>query len=252
MLAIREAQMKTLGGYVQQRFAARMSEIFVRAYPRECRQSGGPAAMLQWAEYGVRSATDEGYRTEYEAGRWLALMMILGVDFAVDPQLPWVRDCLDPALAPDPSDRVDLAFERTLDYLGETAGEDSEILVRALLRIRDVDFGALPALPADDAVADACARLHTLYPQKYEFQGAVLTAKTVASQVKRARELGLHGPSGEFLFVVLSFMMGSGFDHDPLHPWAGAILHAQTDDGDRTARLEAAARDHLAISLSNA
>ncbi len=252
MLVIRHAQMKALGDHAREAFAARMCDLFMRAYPRECRQAGGRPAMLNWVRIGLESAAASGYQTEYEAGRWLALMMMLGVDFASDPQLPWVRDCLDPARIPDPADRLDRLFEQALDYLGETAGEDSEILVRALLRIRAVDFGSVSAAPEPEAVEAACERLSALYPQKFAFQGPALTRETVALQMERAREFGLRRGGGEFLYVVLSFVMGSGIDHDPLHPWAGAILHAPADDDDdRTARLEAAAREHLAMSLSD-
>ncbi len=255
MLVIREAQMKSLGRGVQDRFAARLCDVFVQAYPRECRQAGGPTAMLRWVRIGLDSAVAAGYLSQYESGRWLALMLILGVDFAIDPQLPWVRDCLDATVVPDPSDRIDLLFERTLDYLGDTAGKDAEYEVRAMLRMRAIDLGSLPALPDEAAVAAACDRLSVLYPRKFAFQGPELTAKTVARQLLRAHEMGLAGPAGEFLFVMLSFMMGSGFDHDPLHPWAFAILHpaiGDSDGDDRTARLEAAAREHLAMSLSKA
>ena len=90
MLVIREAQMKSLGDNAQDRFAARLCDIFAQAYPRECRQAGGRPAMLHWARIGLKSAVAAGYRSQFESARWLALMLILGVDFAVDPQLPWV------------------------------------------------------------------------------------------------------------------------------------------------------------------
>ncbi len=254
MLVIRKAQMQALGSYVQESFAARLCDVFVQAYPRESRQAGGPSAMLRWVQFGLRSAAAAGYVTQYECGRWLALMLTLGVDFAIDPQLPWVRDCLDPAISANPTDCIELLFEQTLDYLGDTAGQHAGYEVRAMLRMRAIDLALLPALPDAAAVDDACDRLSVLYPQKFAFQGPELTARAVAQQLLHARELGLHGPAGEFLFVLLSFMMGSGFHHDMLHPWASAILHPAGDDssGDRAARLEAAARAHLAMSLSKA
>jgi hypothetical protein len=254
VLVIRQAQMHALGSDVQGRFEAELCDVFVRAYPRECRQAGGPAAMLRWVATGTRNSLANGYTSRHEVAVWLSLMLILGVDFADDPQLPWVRELLDPAVEPDPAQRLDLLFEHTLDYLGRTAGENAELMVRALLRMRAIEFASLPALEDEAAVDDWCQRLRALYPQKFAFQGYALTAVNVACQRLRARELGLRGPGGEFLFVLLSFMLGSGFDHDPLHGWAGAILHpapAHDEDGDRAARLEAAARGHLEMSLAS-
>jgi len=253
MLVIRPAQLQALGASMQERFAEHMCGIFVQTYPRECRQAGGAAAMLGWVRSGLKSATEVGYVTEHDCGLWLALMLILGVDFAIDPQLPWVRDTLDP-IAPNASDRLDLLLEQTLDYLSDTAGEGAGYEVRAMLRIRRLDFGAMPALQGDAAVADACERISLLYPRKFAFQGADLTAQTVAQHLSRAHAFGLRGPPGEFVFVLSSFMLGSGFDHDLLQPWAGAILHpppgSPDDPSTRAQRLEAAALEHLAASLS--
>ena len=254
MLVIREAQMKALGRSVQARYETELRDVFVRAYPRECRQAGGPAAMLSWVQAGVRSAMASGYTTQHDVAIWLALMLILGVDFAIDPQLPWVKECLDPTRESEPADRLDDLFDLTTDYLGATAGEDGELVVRALLRMRAIDFSCVPALQGEAAVEDACERLHHLYPQKFDYQGHALTAMNVAQQRWRARDLGLLDPGGEFLFVLLSFMLGSGFDHDPLHSWSGAILHlAQGNEAVRDrAALEAAARKHLEMSLTSA
>jgi hypothetical protein len=250
-LVIRNAQMQALGAGSQSRFEDVLAAVFLRNYPRECRQAGGDAAILAWVRLGLARASAAGYRSRFECGRWLSLMFILGADFARDPQLPWVREVLaDPALT-DATDRVALLYEQALDYLGDTAGDDAELVVRALLRMREVDFQALPELDGDEWLADCCERLQALYPQKFDFQGAELTAQCVRLHIGRARELGLSGPAGEFLFVLLAFMLGSGFDRDPLHPWAGDVLHGRgVAAADRAARLEAAARDHLALSLS--
>jgi len=254
MLVIRAAQMKVLGNNVQERFEAELCDVFMRAYPRESRQAGGRPAMLRWVQSGVRAAIDKGYTSRREVGVWLSLMMILGVDLAVDPQLPWVREFLNNTES-EPGDRLDSLFKYTLEYLGKTAGENAELVVRALLRMRFIDFASLPELDDEAAVSDACQRLRAVYPQKFAFQGYALTAMNIARQRRRAREVGLRGPGGEFLFVLLSFMLGSGFHRDPLHGWAGAILHpapGYNRDGDRAAQLEAAAREHLEMSLTSA
>ena len=248
MLVIRDAQLQVLGADARLQFEARLRDIFLEAYPRECRQAGGPGAVLRWVRSGLRAAAAAGYRGRGQASRWLALMLILGVDFATDPQLPWVRQALEPADERDPSERLDGLYAQTLDYLEETAGEDAERVVRALLRMRAVDFTAVPALEAAAAVDDACGRLQALYPQKFEHQGAALTAAAVAQQFERARQAGLPAGGGSFLFVLLCFMLGNGFDHDLLHGWAAQALQAD-EPAERAARLEAAARAHLAASL---
>jgi hypothetical protein len=252
MLQIREAQMAALACDVQERFEGEMCVLFVRAYPRECQQAGGPESMLRWVRTGTRMAQTNGFNGRREIAIWLSLMLILGADFAIDPQLPWVRELLDPDSDPDPGERLELLFKHTLDYLGKTAGKDGELVVRALLRMRAIDFASVPALDDEAAVDDACQRLRAVYPQKFAFQGHALTAMNVARQRCAAREWGLQGPGAEFLFVLLSFMLGSGFVDDPLHGWARDVLQARDGEsvgGTRATRLEAAAREHLDLSL---
>lgn len=254
MLIIRDEQMQSFAPMVERRFESEMRDLFVRYYPREARQAGGPEAMLHWVRAGIDSCREAGFASQYQIGRWLALMMMLGAGFAGDPQLPWVGRWLDSREEPDPTARIDNLFSNGIRYLRATAGENAEYVVRAMIRIRGIDFAHLPALPEAAAVLDNCARLRDSYPQKFAYQGQDLTAACTARQRQRAREVGMESPGGQFLFVVLAFMLGEGFDADPLHPWAREILHGTPERGgrDTAARLEKAARDHLALSLAGA
>jgi hypothetical protein len=254
MLQIRQTQLVALGQHVRAGFEEKLCACFMQAYPRECRQAGGPDGMLEWVRSGVGAALAAGYTSQRACGRWLLLMMMLGAHFSADPQLPWLKNHLHPANGLSPDERIDDAFDEALYYLGATAGKDAERVLRAMLRIRDCDFAAVPPLQGQDAVDDACARLQRLYPEKYAFQGAELTGAAVASHLARARALGLAGAGGGFLFVLLSFMLGSGFDRDRLHPWAAEILDPAValSSDQRAARLEAAARAPMSISMSSA
>jgi hypothetical protein len=254
MLVIRQVQLDELGLQARADFEERLTTCFAHAYPRECRQAGGPAALQRWVNSGVGAALAARYRSQHACGRWMLLAMMLGFDFASDPQLPWVQDCLARERDSDPDHRIDELFDDALNYLGSTAGDDAERVVRAMLRIRKLDFSALPPLTAQAAVDDACDRLQALYPEKFSFQGRELTARTVSLHLLRAREHGLTTPGGAFLFALLAFMLGSGFDHDPLHLWAQAALDPTlplTAD-ERAGRLESAVREHMATSLSDA
>ena len=253
MLVIRPEQFEQLTDYIQTPLASRYCDLFIRIYPRESREAGGRAGMLRWVRSGLRSAVEAGCATEYECGRWLGLMMMLGVDFAVDPQLPWAQQALGPFPMRGGGFRLDGLFKQALDYLEDTAGEDASNVRRAALRIQKYDFAALPALEGDAAVADACERIGALYPEKFRVQGADLTARTVADNMRRARAFGHIGSPAEFQFALLAFMLGSGFHHDLLHPWAVSILHPEPGRPDDPATLVqrlAACVNHIAASLS--
>lgn len=253
MLTIRAAQLETLGLASRARFESELSALFIDAYPRETRQAGGDEAMSRWVRAGVAAALSAGYRSERAASRWVLLRLTLGSGFATDPQLPWVPKLLDPFGYPDPDARVDGVLQQTLQYLDETAGHRCCHVVRAMIRIRRLDFSGVTALEERAAIDDACERLRTLYPEKMEYQGFRTTATSVKLMALRARQLGLTTAGGAFLFVVLSFMLGHEFDRDPLHPWAMEILHgaatATVSPAELARQLEAAARSHLAMSL---
>ena len=50
-------------------------------------------------------------------------------------------------------------------------------------------------------------------------------------------------------YVALTFVLGSGFDRDPLYPWAAASELGQTDPAQRGAMLREAALAYLAKCL---
>ena len=78
---IRKPQMDALGASLRRRFELQLYDVFFKFYPRECRQVGGRDAVLRWINLGVKSAEDAGFTSQYQCGRWLMLMLMLGVDF---------------------------------------------------------------------------------------------------------------------------------------------------------------------------
>ncbi|MCY2987100.1 MAG: hypothetical protein NTY19_04430 [Planctomycetota bacterium] len=252
MLVIRHAQMTVFGREAQARFEEGLVELFLRHYPRECRQAGGQAQIRQLVRQGVHAAAVRGYSTKRQVSVYVSLTFILGADFVHDPQLPWVADCLSEDAIADPTLRLDNLFKETLDYLGATAGEHAEWIVRAMLRIRAFDLATVPDSQGDQWIADVCEILKGFYPQKFEHQGAEATRVMIADGIVRAAEYGLQHPRGVFVFVTLMFMLGSGFDRDPLHPWASAVLQdaSLADETDRALRMHAQALTHIEQSLS--
>lgn len=177
--------------------------------------------------------------------------MMLGVDFATDIQYPWMDTILDPKKNYDPTDRLDRALAAAIEHLGRIAGEDAEFVVRATLRMRRIDFAQVPALCEPAAIADNCARLKAAYPEKYTELGATLTHSCVTHWRATARSLEIGDSGGQFLFVLSSATLGSGFYIDPLQPWAKAVLDPLTDLSTRSARFEAEVRAHLQSSLES-
>ncbi|MYN10902.1 hypothetical protein [Pseudoduganella aquatica] len=252
MLVIRNTQLEAFGPLLRQRFEHELAARLVASYPRECRQAGGADQILLLVRQGVQAAAAQGYTSKRQAGIYVALTFILGVDFASDPQLPWVADYLDEQAIADPTVRLEQLFSATLDYLAATAGSDGQRVVRAMLRMRAFDLAAAPRRTGEAWISDVAAIFQQFYPEKYRHQGDALMRRVIWSGRRRAKQYGLAAPAGVFVFLELMFMLGSGFDHDPLHPWAAAILNDEriAGEAERTERLYAAAMAHLAQSLS--
>lgn len=255
MLVIRDAQMKAFGQASRNRFEAELTRFFLERYPRECRQAGGTAQIGLLVAQGVTAAQAHGCSTQRQVRLYVTLMVILGSGFADDPQLPWVRAGLDKDAIPDPTQRMDALFESALAYLGEVAGRKGEIMVRALLRIRSFDLAAVPDSQGDAWIRDVAGILNRFHPEKYAHQGEFATLALIREGIARAGGYGLKNGAedrtGVFVYTALMFMLGSGFDMDPLHPWAGAVLKdaSLSRGASRGKALYTRAMDHLEQSL---
>lgn len=253
MLVVRADQMKVFELEAGARFERKMVDLLLSHYPRECRQAGGHDQVAAAVHMGIQAGRLGGYTTEGQLSKYLLLTAILGVDFFRDPQLPWVADCLDETAMPDPTVRIDNLFADTLYFLGVTAGKKAELVVRAMLRIRDFDLAGVPQSEGDVWIADICEVLGRLYPERYAFQGEEATALMIRDAIAKADGYGIRDKAGVFVCIKHMFMLGSGFDHDPFHPWAGAILRDDSiaSESERIARLYQAEIDHIAQSLSS-
>jgi hypothetical protein len=253
MFVINNQQMKIFGGEVQTRFANDLQQLLLTNYPRECRQAGGKQQIGILVNQGINAALALGYTSKQQVSIYIMLMFILGIDFSRDPQLPWVADLLAVGGIADPTMRLNNVFQETLDYLATTAGEQCERIVRAMLRIRAFDLNNVPSSSEGEWISDVCAQFNSFYPEKFNYQGEEATRLMIEEGIYEASQYGLNDRTGLFVFLELKFMLGSGFYHDPLHPWATAILQEMsiTPANERGQRLYAQALVHLEQSLSS-
>lgn len=253
MLVIRQSQLHIFEVDARERFEQKLVRHFLKTYPRECRQAGSVTQIEKLVADGVKRAMAMGFESDAQVSLFVALCFILGHSFDRDPQIPWAGKMLgDTQAIRNPALRMNAVYDRMLDYLGATAGERCELVVRAMIRLRDWDMAAgSPALgPRWDA--EMLALLRKLYPQKFDYQGEEANRYLLAdSEGKCELVYGIRSAQGKALFTILMFMLGSGFDVDHLHPWATRILTdaRMADEGSRVAALYEAAMGHLRESL---
>lgn len=113
MLIIREAQRVVLSyALFEQWLEAHLREHFRR------RSAAFTAPQLrQFIRTGVEKAKCYGFIEESDLCRYIDISMVCGVDFDVDPKLPWANAILkDPAFT-SPSVRLEMLFGAACEHL---------------------------------------------------------------------------------------------------------------------------------------
>jgi hypothetical protein len=92
-------------------------------------------------------------------------------------------------------------------------------------------------------------RLRGFAPKHFLRPGETAVRNTVDFGVEQALAYGLTAESAIRLYIEMMFILGSGFDKDPMFPWAGEILNdaMMAKQYDKTNRLY----DELSVYLSS-
>jgi hypothetical protein len=133
-------------------------------------------------------------------------------------------------------------------FLDQTVGPDNEFLRQSLSVLRQSQlFEGLPTAPSFGH--RLLLLLQMLAPEKYQVLGEELLRHLVRHGYENAKRHGMTTEYGIMNYVALTFVLGSGFDRDPLYPWAAASELGQTDPAQRGAMLREAALAYLAKCL---
>lgn len=252
MLVIRNEQLEVFRRLPRARFEDRLISHCFEFYPRECK-SLGRAQVRKVVQFGVERAIAEGYGTQQEVAYFLSLMFLFGSFFDRDPQLPWATGELGDQTLRERAGRIQDVYQAALDYMEQTAGDENQYLIRALVRMRSYDIHSLPPSSGADLEQDLCAVLAHLYPEKYAYQGEAVTRALIRDGARSAGRYGIDTNEGVAVYVTLLFMLGVGFDHDLLYPWAGAVLNDSSlaAPGVRGVRLHEEAMGYLEKALTS-
>jgi hypothetical protein len=224
MLTIRPDQVDMFRREAQARQELKLARHFMQYYPRECREAGGEPAVLKVVRLGMEKASDHGYATLKQAGFTVGLMFMLGADFDLDSQIPWAARKLEDVAVADRDRRILNVHEEAVAFLARTAGEKNEHIVKAMIRLKAVDLKEYPAPGSPGWESGVFALLARWYPQKVEVQGEEATKALIRTTSAAAAKYRISSAPGLGLYATLMFMLGSGFDRDPLYPWAARAL----------------------------
>ena len=224
MLVIRKEQLDVLGSIPQKQFEVSLIRHFFHFYPQDCARVGeGQIGRL--VQLSIDRAAGYGYHSRQEVGFYCNLMLMLGVDFDHDPQIPWAVEQANDWTMANPLERIQRLFETSLTYLAEAFGENGGYLARALVRIRDYDLESAPEVKNPQLETGLLSLFEFLCPQKFKVQGVDPTRALIRRGIEDAARYGISGGRGLSVYITLMFMLGAGFDHDPVYPWTGSILN---------------------------
>jgi hypothetical protein len=235
MLKIRKVQMVELAKVSLKSFEDDMVEHIKKFFPKYHEVMGEPT-VRKGIRYGIDRAKVYGFTTERDVCLYINLMFLLGSNFDTDVQLPWLADILTDEAGMEAAARMDKVYDAALKYLDDVAGVENEHAGRALKTI--------PGIPFDDFSLSATGNIENriggtirkIWPRKVARLGEELTRGLIRKGIGNAGRYGITFDRGVAIYVVFMFMAGSGFDRDPLFPWAGAVL-AEKSIADQSARV---------------
>lgn len=250
MLKIRREQIEVFEQVAARNFEDRMVNHLREFTPRHFR-------ILQEADirrvirYGMERAQSHDLTSERNVRLYIEMMFMLGGHFDADPQLPWAAEILSDREITDEVVRVDRLNEKAwdyvdhvlLDYRSVEGTADNSRLIGELRKIRQVRDEVLSPPDVPEFYRNTLTRLGEIFPHKCEYVGELSLRRLIQRGITSAQNHRIAKERGIVIFIAMMFVLGGGFDSDPLVPWASAILRNPniTDETEKANRLYAGA-----------
>lgn len=251
MLKIRREQIEVFEQAAIRNFEDRMVNHLREFTPRHFRilQEEDIRRVIR---FGMERAQNHDLTSERSVRLYVEMMFMLGSHFDTDPQVPWAAEILNDKSIPDEVTRVDRLNDRAWDYVdhilldyrrveGTTA--DHTRLIKELRKLRQGRDEILSPAGISEFYRDVLARLRQIFPNKYEYVGELSLRRLIQRGITSARNHRITAERGVTMIIAMMFVLGAGFDSDPLAPWASVVLRDPNiaDESERANRLYAEA-----------
>ena len=246
-MIIRKEQLEAFERSAIQAFEERTYQHLQQWFPHHC-ELLGEAQMRRVILYGWQKAKIYELTAECCVRSYIEFMCLLGGGFDSDILLPWAADILKDRSS-DQIVRGDQLYHRTWEYVDRVAKDyrdasgqpTTDRFMKDLRQIRHHADTLITPPAAPSFVESQWMRLQRLFPAKCEYAGQHRVRESIATGVDAAHSYGITTERGLILYTSMSFVLGGGFDDDPLLPWASAALRdpAIENEGQRVDRLYA-------------
>lgn len=232
MLVLRPSQMEDLQQVPLLELEDHAFAHLQGCFPARCRKTG-ERVVREAIRYGIARARRHGFTTYRSVCTYLTLMLWLGSAFDEDPLYPWAAGILQGVKTRDEIVRIDMLQGAALRWLDRAEGAENEHLDAAVRRLLDQDLDALLPPPAGELHEWMLQQLGRLHPEKCRAAGDAPLRRLVRRGAAAGRRHGLTSARGQGVYIGMTFLLGAGFDADPLLPWARRVLDpAQAADQD--------------------
>lgn len=178
-------------------------------------------------DFGIARAARHGFREAAHVRPFVSLMVFLGSHFDEDPQLSWAGESLKKSARASRAGAMGDLLGETTQRMQPIVGGSGEYYRRALAWSGAQSFETIAATH-DDSDAGLHDFLRKLYRRKYDALGDDSVERLILATRSAAQRHALTTPPGLVVYLGLVFLLGSGLDRDPFHPWAGEELTTPT------------------------
>ena len=257
-IIITEQQLKILEPYAYENYITELVEHCNECYPH-LRTTMGEENLRQVLRDAVEKAEESGFTQKGSVQFYIDLLIVFGWDFETDPQYPWIKESIQSDQGKSQIRVSTELFYEVDKYLDAISGKDSEYLFDAAKKLELLTIDNLP-VTKNNFIQDMLVVLQDSYPQKYQSTEKDQRIKLIEQGIKKSKnDYQFEQPNHIGLVVILMFLLGHEFDHDPFYKWVSLEKSNQYIEGtlvmdqqETIARkLESRAKIWLAAAVEN-
>lgn len=220
-MKIRNEQIEAMEKAVRKGYERRVLDHVARYFPIQVRLFGRER-LHPLAARAIDQANAYGMVSEESVCVYADILMMLGMEFDIDPQLPFARAILvEPGLSE--RERASNLYIAVNEYWKKVAGPDGSIWMDAMRNFRSfpVEWSAQPG--DGEEIEIVSGLLRRLYPSKHAFLGDLGVRDFLRFSSGEAQDLGIGTRQGFGVLAALMFLGGAGCFRDPRFDWIGAL-----------------------------
>ncbi len=203
-------------------FMLRIFQHVREAFPKHSSLLGEPG-IREVVRYGIEQSRAFGLSRQSPVSLFIDLTLLLGRSFHADPQMPWAGDILSDTSLPDELTRAQRLHAAATRYLDIVSGPENEFIDAAQRRCMYEPAHAQTG-SGSGFVREVSVRLERIWPEKYRQMDEESRLALIQGGAAKARAYGSDSETGTLVCTALMYMLGSGFDEDPLFSWAHRVL----------------------------